>query len=75
MPKKLFMETFVNLVIFMGTFGNSNYTIGKLTSRAMFTCMICEFNPHKLNGKECSNMEDLPIFMSVEKNRQCQINQ
>ena len=75
MPKKLFMETFINLVIFMGTFRNFNYTIGKLTSRATYTCMICEFNPHKLRRKECSNMEDLPIFMSVEKNKQCQNNQ
>ena len=59
----------------MGVSVKNNNTIAQLTSIATFPCMICQVNLHKLSQQKCSKLEDLPIFMPVEKNRHCFTNQ
>ena len=59
----------------MGVSVKNNNTIAQLTSIATFPCMICQVNLHKLSQQKCSKLEDLPIFMIVEKNRHCFTNQ
>ena len=59
----------------MGISVKCNNTIMQLTSIATFPCMTCQVNLKKFSRQKCSKLENLPIFMLVEKNRHCFTNQ